>query len=131
MADRNRFSRLHYLRCSETYFRFVTTVIKLSPTSSCHQRVLQKLNNIIISRFTTENRPHIISDLWRFNTTAAWKMLGEDFDKWPVIPIADDVLDGLEIHLTSLGYLEDGPPRFVELLDGGTEEENRQLMELD
>lgn len=31
VADRNRFSRLHYPRSSETFFRYFTTVVKLAP----------------------------------------------------------------------------------------------------
>lgn len=57
-------------------------------------------------------------------------MLKEDFDKCPVTLIADDVLDRLEMHVTSLGYLEDGLFQFVKLPDGGTKEENRQLIGL-
>lgn len=34
-------------------------------------------------------------------------MLEEDFDKWPIILIANDILDGQKIHVTSLEYLED------------------------
>lgn len=52
-------------------------------------------------------------------------MFEENFDKWPVILIADDCLDGLGMHVTSLGYLEDWPPWFDELPDDATEEENK------
>lgn len=44
----------------------------------------------MIGRLTTESRPHIVSNSWRFDTTADWKMLGDDPDKWPVTSIADD-----------------------------------------
>lgn len=37
-------------------------------------------------------------------------MLEEDYDKWPVNLIANNVLDELGSYLTSFGYLKDGPP---------------------
>lgn len=43
-------------------------------------------------------------------------MLAEDFDKHKTEPIPDDVLVNLEMHISSLGYLEDGAPRFTEQL---------------
>lgn len=58
-------------------------------------------------------------------------MLREDFDKWLITLIANDILDGLWMHVISLGYLENRPPWFVEFLNVGTEEENKQLMGLD
>lgn len=58
-------------------------------------------------------------------------MLREDFDKWPIILIADDILDELEMHVTSFGYLEDESIFFVKLSDGSIEKKNRQLMRLD
>lgn len=57
-------------------------------------------------------------------------MLRKDFNKWPIIPIADNVLDELGMHITSLGYLENGLFWFVGLLDDITDEENKQLMGL-
>lgn len=72
LADRNRFSRLHYPRYSETFFRYVTTVVKLASTATRCQKAIRKRNNIIIGRLTTGNRPHIVSDSWRFDTTADW-----------------------------------------------------------
>ncbi len=35
------------------------------------------------------------------------------------------------MHISNLSYLEDGPSRFTELPDGGTEESNRILVGLD
>lgn len=49
---------------------------------------------------------------------------------WPAHPIPDATLLTLGMHVTNLGYLEDGPPRFTELPDGGTEESNRTLVGL-
>lgn len=35
------------------------------------------------------------------------------------------------IYITNLGYLEDGSPYFIELLDSDTKESNRMLIGLD
>lgn len=58
-------------------------------------------------------------------------MLKKDFNKWPMIPIADDVLDRLEMHVTSLESLEDKLFWFAELPESSTEKKNKQLMGLD
>ncbi len=131
IADQNRFSRLHYPRSSESFFCFVTTVVMHTPTPSCRQKAIRKLNNIVIARVTTNRRPDILSDTWRFDTSADWKMLGEEFETWPADPLPDTTLITVGMHITNLGYLEDGPPCFTELPDGGTEELNRMLVGLD
>ncbi len=97
-------------------------MVRFTPTPSRRQKAIRKLNNIIIARLTTNNRPNILSDTWRFDTTADWKMLGEEFETWPADPIPDATLLALGMHVTNLGYLEDGAPRVTELPDGGTEE---------
>ncbi len=79
----------------------------------------------------TNRRPNILSNTWRFDTSANWKMLGEEFEMWPADPLPDTTLITVGMHITNLGYLEDGPPRFTELPDGGTEESNRMLVGLD
>ncbi len=131
IADRNRFSRLHYPRSSETFFRFVTMVVMCTPTPSCRQKAIKKLNNIVVARLTTKRRPNILSDTWRFDTSANWKMLGEEFETWPADPFPDATLITVGMHITHLSYLEDRPPRFTELPDSGTEESNRMLVGLD
>lgn len=131
IADRNRFSQLHYPRSSETFFRFVITVVMLTPTPSRCQKAIRKLNNIIIARLTTNRRANILSDTWRFDTAADWAMLGEEFDTWLVDPFPDATLITVGMHVTSLGYLENGSPHFTELPDDSTEESNRMLVGLD
>lgn len=58
-------------------------------------------------------------------------MLAKDFEKWPATPIPDNVLLSVQMHITSLSYLDEGPFRFTELLDSGNEESNRRLVGLD
>lgn len=60
-----------------------------------------------------------------------WKMLGEEFETWPVVPIPDTTLLILRIYITMLGYLADGPFYFTKVPDNATEELNRILSGLD
>lgn len=101
------------------------------PITSRRQKAIQKLNIIIIARLTTENRPNIVSDLWRFDTTADWQMFRKDFEKCLPSPVADDALLRLQMHVTSLGYQKKGLPWFIELLDGSSKTTYRRLMGLD
>lgn len=121
---------MHYPRSSETFFWYVTTIVKLSQTPRRRQNAIRKLNKIIIARLTTKNRPNILGDSWKFDTTADWQMLGEEFEMRSADSIADETLIQLGLHVSTLGYLEDGPPRFIELPDGGTKESNRRLIGL-
>lgn len=57
-------------------------------------------------------------------------MLKEDFNKWPVISVANNIFISLRMYVFSLGYLENGSSWFVELPDGGTKESNILLMGL-
>lgn len=57
-------------------------------------------------------------------------MLEEDFHKWQVTSIADDILDGPEMYITSLGYLDYEPSLFVKRPDGSIWKENKQLIGL-
>ncbi len=106
-------------------------VVMRTPTPSRRQKVIRKLNDIVIARLTTNRRPNILSDNWRFDTSADWKMLGEEFKTWPADPLPDTILITVGIHVTNLGYLEDRPPHFTELLDGSTKESNKMLVRLD
>ncbi len=100
-------------------------------TSSHCQKAIRKLNNIVIARLTTKRRPNILSKTWRFNTSADWTMLGEEFKTWPADPLPDATLITVGMHVTNLSYLEDGPPCFTQLPDGGMEESNRILVGVD
>ncbi len=113
ITDRNRFSRLYYPRSNETFFCFVKTVVMRTPTSSSRQKVIRKLNNIVIARLTTNRWPNILSDIWRFDTSTDWKMLGKEFETWLADLLPDTILITIGMHITNLGYLEDGPPCFT------------------
>lgn len=104
-----------YPCCSKTFFRKATTVVKLALTPHHRTNAIRRLNNIIVARLTNQ-RPSIISNKWRHDTSLSWQVLAEDFDKHKTEPIPDNVLVNLEMHISSLGYLEDGAPRFTEQL---------------
>ncbi len=57
-------------------------------------------------------------------------MLGKEFETWPADPLPDTTLNTVGMHVTNIGYLKDGPPRFTELPDGGIEESNKMLVGL-
>ncbi len=102
-----------------------------TPTPSRRQKAIRKLNNIVIARLTTNKRPNILSNTWRFDTSADWKMLGKEFETWPADPLSDPTLITVGMCVTNLGYLEDGSRRFTKLPNSGTEESNKMLVELD
>lgn len=56
-------------------------------------------------------------------------MLEEEFKTQSADPIIKEILVKLDLHINILGYLKEGPPRFVELLDGNTEK-NMQMIGL-
>lgn len=58
-------------------------------------------------------------------------MLTKNFNKWPITPIANNVLNGLKIYIPSFEYLEKVPSQFVELPDNSIKKENGELMGLD
>ena len=58
-------------------------------------------------------------------------MLGEEFDMWSADSFPNVTFIMVCMHVTSLGYLENGPLCFTELLDGGIKESNRMLIGLD
>ena len=57
-------------------------------------------------------------------------MLGEEFKTWPADLLSNATLVILNMHVTNLDYLEDGPLCFMELLDGNTEKSNKMLVGL-
>ena len=57
-------------------------------------------------------------------------MLKEEFKTWLADPLPDAILIIISMHVTNLGYFEDGPLCFTELSDGGTKESNRLLLGL-
>lgn len=96
-------------------------MVRFTLTPSRCQKAIKKLNNIIIAWVTTNNWPNKLSNTWKFDITADWKMLEEEFKTWPADAIPDAILLILGIYVINLGYLEDRSPRVIELLDDGTE----------
>lgn len=58
-------------------------------------------------------------------------MLREKFETWPADLFSDATLVTICIHVTNLGYLEDGSPYFLELLKGSMEKSNKMFVGLD
>lgn len=106
-------------------------VIMCTPTSSRHQKVIRKLNNIVIVRLTKNRRPNLPSNIWGFNTSMNWKMLGAKFETWPADSPSEAIFVKVGMYVTNLGYLEERSPCFTELPDRNTEESNRILIGLD
>lgn len=61
--DCNYFSKLYYLRNNKIFFQYITLIVKLVITTNSYQKIIRKLNNIIIIQLIIENRPNIINDL--------------------------------------------------------------------
>lgn len=80
VANWNKFAQLYYFRSNKLFFCYIIIIIKLSLTFSCCQKAIKKLNNIIIAKLTTSNWPNILSNIWRFDTIASWKMLKKKFE---------------------------------------------------
>ena len=49
---------------------------------------------------------------------------------WPVNTLPDATLITVDIYVINLGSLKDKLPYFMEFLDGGMEESNKKLVEL-
>ena len=58
-------------------------------------------------------------------------MLREEFKMWLVDPFPNITLIIIGIYVTSLGYLEDKPLCFINLLNSSIEELNKMLIKLD
>lgn len=95
------------------------------PTPSHCQKAIKKLNSIIITQCMMIRRPNILRDTLRFDISANWKMLREEFEIWLADPLFNIILIIVGMYVTNLGYLEDGSPYFTEFSDSGTEESIR------
>lgn len=131
IAYQNRFSQLHYFKNNETFFYFVKTVVIWTPISSCHQKTIKILNNIVIVQLMTNRRLNILSDIWRFDTSVNWKILGKEFETWLADSFLYMTLVTIGMYVTNLGYLEDRSPCFMVLLEGSIKKSNRMLVGLD
>ncbi len=67
----------------------------------------------------------MISDKWKFDTTQDWEFLAKNFDQVSNELIAEADLLRLDIYISAPGYLEEGRPRFTEVMEEYKEESNR------
>ena len=87
--------------------------------------VIQKLNNIIYSRL---NQPHlnIVTDKYRHNSSYNWEYLAKNFNIISDNPIAKNNLLKLNLHISALGYLEDGTSRFTKVIEDEDKDKKKQ-----
>ena len=57
-------------------------------------------------------------------------MLEEEFETRPTDPLSNAIFIIVDIYIINLGYLENRPLHFMELLDSGTKEFNKILVGL-
>lgn len=65
-----------------------------------------------------------------YDIIADWQILANDFDKWLAILISDNIFLSIQIHITSLDYLNKRTSQFIKLLNIGNKESNQQLVGL-
>lgn len=109
----------------------MTTVVKLCPTFNRCQKVIKKLNKIIIARLTISNQPNILGDTKRFNTTTNWTIFTKEFETWLADSIFNATLFTLKMYITNQSYLKHASSHFMELLDDNTEKSNKFVSGLD
>ena len=89
---------------------------------------IRKLNNIVYSRLSNP-RSSVISDQWKHDTTQDWEYLAKNLDGVSTELIEDEALLRLDMHISAIGYLEEGAPRFTkvtgdkEMIEDGGEAE--------
>ena len=127
-AEKNRFAKLQYPKCSEIFFSKVITIVKLAPTFQTRTIAIWKLNNIVY--FCLSNpRSSVISDRWKHDTTQDWEYLEKNLNGISTELIEDEVLLRPDIHISATGYLEEGAFRFTkvtgdeEMIEDGREAE--------
>ena len=77
---------------------------------------IQKLNNIVVFCFT-HPRPGVISNKWRYDTSQNWEYLAKNVDNLTTILISNEILLRLVVYISSIGYLENGTPCFIEVTE--------------
>ena len=116
VQHRDRFAHLNYPHSSQTFYKKVITVVRLATTPSHCKIAIRKLNNIMINRLTNL-QPSVLPDKWRLDNSQDWEVLGDNFDSVSLETITHNTLRALGFHHSSLGYLEEGAPRFVDVTD--------------
>ena len=62
-------------------------------------------------------RLSVLLNKWCFNLSQNWKILILDFDSFSTDNIADKTLQALGFHISAIGYLEKGFPRFTDITE--------------
>ena len=57
----------------------------------------------------------MLLNMWQFDTSPDWEILGNNFDSVSLNSISDNTLQALDFHFFLLGYLEEGVLRFVNI----------------
>ena len=70
---------------------------------------MKKLKNIIIVWLMTNYRSNIL-------TTTDWQMFEKELKMWFTDPVTEETLIKLDLHVSTLSYLEERPHCFIELL---------------
>ena len=113
VQHRNSFAHLNYLSTSESFYRKVITIVRLTTILSHCRIAIQKLNNIIINMLTNP-RLSVLPNKWWFDTSQDLEILGDDIDSVSLETILDNILRAHSFNRFSLDYLKKGAPRFVD-----------------
>lgn len=89
-------------------------ILKLATTPLCYTIIIWKLNNIIINRLQNP-QPNVFPDKQQFDTSWDCKIFKNDFDSVNLDIIPDNILQALNFHFSSLGYLEEKVFWFVNI----------------
>ena len=100
----------------------------MAPSSQSCINSIRKLNNIIVS-YLTHPRPSVISDKWKHDTSQDWEYLAKNYENLTTTLIPDETLLRLGLHISSTGYLEDGAPRFTEVIEHDNTGFDREVVE--
>lgn len=90
--------------------------------------VIQKLNNIVYSPLNNY-RPNVISDKWKQKTMQDWEFLAKNFNDVSNELITDADLSKLDIHISVPGYLKEGKPYFVGVIEDENKESDQDAKE--
>ena len=97
IQQKDRFARLLYPYCSETFFRRVITVMKLVPTILRRIIAIKKLNNIMINHLQN-SCASVLPDKWHFDLSQNWETLALDFGGCSTDDIADKTFWALGLY---------------------------------
>lgn len=76
------------------------------------------------------HQSNILSYFGRFDTTINWQILEKEFETRSADFITEEILVKLDLHISILGHLEEGPLCLIKLPKGNTKE-NKQVIGLD